>query len=139
MSDRVIYLSGEITQESGMSFKKELLDAIEDASVKNIKIYIDSTGGASDSTLSIIDLLLYAKKLGKTIITIANGCCMSGGFFIFLVGDERFTFASTLFMTHTGSYSFEGAEVNSTKKYLIVSDKILDKVIIILLKGTKSR
>ena len=73
-----------------------------------IKIYIDSAGGDLCATLTIIDAI----KLSKTPIwTINDGAAYSGGFFIFICGNRRFTMKHSTFLYHEGSTGAGGTSI----------------------------
>ena len=62
-----------------------------------IKLYIHSPGGYLTSAFAIIDTV----KLSKTPVhTIAIGDVYSGGFFIFLAGDKKYTYPHASFLYH---------------------------------------
>lgn len=65
-----------------------------------IKIFIDSGGGDSCATLTMIDAI----KMSKTPVwTINVGAAYSGGFFTFICGHKRFAYPHSSFLFHEGS------------------------------------
>lgn len=67
-----------------------------------IKVFIDSGGGDLIAAFTIIDSI----NLSKTPIwTINTGAAYSAGFFIFIAGHRRLTYALSSFMFHEGGVS----------------------------------
>jgi len=68
--------------------------------INKIIVTINSPGGSVTESIAIIDGLEDLKKQGVKIITIGRGCLLSGGFYIFICGDERIAGENTIFMVH---------------------------------------
>lgn len=65
-----------------------------------IKIYIDSQGGDLMGSFTIIDTI---KNSETPVWTINIGMAYSGGFFVFLAGHHRISYANASFLFHEGS------------------------------------
>lgn len=99
---------------------------------KPIKLYIHSPGGYLTSAFSIIDTI----KLSKTpVYTIAIGDVYSGGFFIFLAGDKKYTYPHASFLYHEGATA-TGGDANKFRNFAKFYEVQLDQLKEIVLKNT---
>lgn len=83
LKDRIVFLSGEVTQESADLICAELLflDAAEE---KEIKLYIDSPGGSVTAGFAIYDTMRLIKS---KVSTTGIGLCASMGAFLLSSGE----------------------------------------------------
>ena len=97
-----------------------------------IKLYIHSPGGYLTSAFSIIDTI----KLSTTpIYTIAIGDVYSGGFFIFLAGDLKFTYPHASFLYHEGATT-TGGDANKFRNFAKFYEVQLEQLKQIVLKNS---
>lgn len=97
-----------------------------------IKLYINSPGGYLTSAFSIIDTI----KLSKTpVYTIAMGDVYSGGFFIFLVGDKKYSYPHASFLYHEGSIE-NGGDANKFRNFAKFYEVLLEQLRQIVLKNS---
>lgn len=99
---------------------------------KPINLYIDSPGGNLTATLTIVDSIIMSKT---PVRTINMGAAYSGGFLIFIVGDERIAYPSCSFMFHEGSTSNMG-DAHKFRNFSDFYDKQLNRIKEITLKYT---
>ena len=106
-NNRIVYLSGDITEANIKDINKQLLTIIyqdeeDDSQKKNfspqpIKFFINSFGGSVYDAWSLIDIMLRSKT---PIHTYCTGYAMSAGFLIFLAGHQRFATPNCTMMYH---------------------------------------
>jgi len=86
-----VYIIGDITTDT---IKEIVLDLNEDkkiAELEELNIYISSAGGDLYACLGMIDFINYQrKKYGYKINTYGLGEVASGGFFMFVLGNNRY-------------------------------------------------
>lgn len=93
-----------------------------DNSKQKIYVNINSTGGCLETTAYLMYRLLSAKP---RVITENMGQCLSGGFFVFICGDERISFKHGLFLFHGGAHNGY-RPVSALKDYLDKTTPIID-------------
>ena len=97
-----------------------------------IKLYIHSPGGYLTSAFAIIDTV----KLSKTPVhTIAIGDVYSGGFFIFLAGDKKYTYPHASFLYHEGATA-TGGDANKFRNFAKFYEIQLEQLKQIVLKNS---
>ncbi len=133
LEERIILLSGEITQESATLVISEILylSAKDDKSA--ITIYIHSPGGSVHAGLAIYDIM---QKVSNKIITIGMGLCASMAAFLLAAGDTRYAMENTEIMIHQPLGGSEGqvSDMEITIKRLIYLKEKLNQI---LAKHTK--
>jgi len=99
---KIIYIIGEINNETSNDTITALLNTKWEDGVKEIHLYITSQGGFLSDCFAIIDMLKHIReKYNVTIYTYGLGEIASAGFFIFIVGDIRTLFPSCRVFVHT--------------------------------------
>lgn len=90
LKDRIVFLSGEVTQDSADLICAELLflDAQEE---KEIKLYIDSPGGSVSAGFAIYDTMRLIKS---KVSTTGIGLCASMGAFLLSSGEPGMRYAA---------------------------------------------
>ena len=97
-----------------------------------IKVYIHSPGGYLTSAFSIIDSI----KLSKTPVhTIAIGEVYSGGFFIFLAGNKKFSYPHASFLYHEGATA-NGGDANKFRNFAKFYEIQLEQLKQVVLKNS---
>lgn len=133
LEERIILLSGEITQESATLIISEILylSAKDDKSA--ITIYIHSPGGSVHAGLAIYDIM---QKVSNKIITIGMGLCASMAAFLLAAGDIRYAMENTEIMIHQPLGGSEGqvSDMEITIKRLVYLKEKLNQI---LAKHTK--
>jgi len=116
---RRIQITGEIDSESMREVRDQLLDILEKNPKLPIDVFIDSPGGELGPSVGFADMLL---SLDCEIRTYACGDCASGAFLVFLAGDKRYSYPSTMFLAHQPS-----SELGGTISDRQASDKLVQK------------
>lgn len=112
----VINMDGVITKKfsfinhfmgmiSTQMLQQDIENALNDSSVKNIVLNIDSPGGTVDGTKELSDYIYNARNnaQGKKIIVYGNGAMLSGGYYIGSAGSELYSF-NTSYIGSIGVY-----------------------------------
>lgn len=134
LNDRIIFLSGEITEATANIVISELL-YLDSISNEDISIYINSPGGSVTAGLAIYDTMNYIKSDVSTIVV---GMAASMGSFLLAAGTrgKRFALPNSEIMIHEVLGGTEG----QATVIKIQADRILklrDKMNSLLAKLTK--
>lgn len=99
LKDRIIFLGGEVTDDSANVLIAQLLFLEADDPDKDIHIYINSPGGSVTAGLAIYDTIQYIKC---DVSTICVGMAASMGAFLLAAGTKgkRFALANSEIMIH---------------------------------------
>lgn len=84
LKDRIVFLNGEINDESSMIIISELL-YLDAQNFDDIYLYINSPGGSVTAGLAIYDTINYIKS---DVRTIGVGLCASMGAFLLACGTK---------------------------------------------------
>lgn len=105
--DRIIILTGEITDQTSSVVISELLFLNSQSKTKDIYIYINSPGGSVTAGLAIYDTMKY---IDAPISTICVGMAMSMGAFLLAAGTKgkRFALENSEVMIHQPSGGTQG-------------------------------
>ncbi len=134
LSNRILFLSGEINLYSSEIIKSQILYLESLDSEKDITIYINSPGGSIYDGLGILDIMDYVKP---DIVTINTGLAASMGAIILCSGTKgkRKALKRSRTMIHqpmgggwaqqASDMEIEAREINDLKKelYEIISDR----------------
>lgn len=133
LEERIILLSGEITQESATLIISEILYLSAKDDKNAITIYIHSPGGSVHAGLAIYDIM---QKVSNKIITIGMGLCASMAAFLLAAGDIRYAMENTEIMIHQPLGGSEGqvSDMEITIKRLVYLKERLNQI---LAKHTK--
>ena len=99
LKDRIIMLSGEITDELANSIVAQLLFLTSQDSEKDLQIYINSPGGAITAGMAIYDTMNY---VNPDVATICIGMAASMGAFLLAAGTKgkRYALPNSEIMIH---------------------------------------
>lgn len=150
--DRIVWIKGEIDEDMAFTFNRVCEKLVEEdlllGEKKPIFIKVDSPGGELLSTLSIISQIETLRELGYKIVGMGYGKVMSGGLFVLMCCDKRFSQRHSRFLLHS-VISFEIGGISTiqstsrnlkdtqeswnrlreiTKKYTKIDDVLLDDV-----------
>ncbi|MDO4283469.1 MAG: ATP-dependent Clp protease proteolytic subunit [Clostridia bacterium] len=100
----VIKIFGEITEYTFRDVLNSILDILKNENTDKIIVLINSQGGRTDETNSIIDLF---ETIPNDIITVNLGKAESAAGIIFIHGKERYIAKHAKFMMHCASTIFE--------------------------------
>lgn len=99
LKDRIIMLSGEITDELANSIIAQLLFLASEDNEKDIQLYINSPGGSITAGMAIYDTMNYIKP---EVATICIGMAASMGAFLLTAGakGKRYALPNSEIMIH---------------------------------------
>lgn len=99
LEDRIIFISGEITDETANTVVAQLIYLEAKDSAKDINLYINSPGGSVTAGLAIYDTMNYIKC---DVCTICVGMAASMGAFLLSSGakGKRFALPNSEVMIH---------------------------------------
>jgi|SRR5690554_5067042 len=135
LKDRIILLSGEITDQTANSIVAQLLFLENEDSEKDIQLYINSPGGAITAGMAIFDTMEY---INADVCTICVGMAASMGAFILACGQKgkRLALPNSEIMIHQplGGVQGQATEIRIAAERII---KIKDRINKILSEKTK--
>lgn len=99
LKDRIIFLGGEVTDDSANAIIAQLLFLEADDPKKDIYMYINSPGGSVTAGLAIYDTMQYVKP---DVCTLCVGMAASMGAFLLAAGakGKRFALPNSEIMIH---------------------------------------
>jgi len=115
LKDRVILVSGEITEDLSTIICAQLLYLEQQNPDNPIYMYINSPGGSVTAGLAIFDTMNF---ISCPVYTIGMGECMSMGSFLLTAGTKSFSLPNTSIMYHSVSSGFMGTVHDHEKHYL---------------------
>lgn len=126
LKDRIIMLSGEVTDESANLIVAQLLFLESEDPDKDIHLYINSPGGSITSGMAIYDTMQYIKP---DVSTICIGMAASMGAFLLSSGakGKRFALPNAEIMIHQPLGGFQGQATDidiHAKRILKIKDKL---------------
>jgi len=138
LEDRIIRLSGEVSEESANIVKAQIAFLDNKDSEKPILLYIDSPGGSCTAGLGIIDTMDAAKA---KVYTICDGLAASMGAVILASGDKRFSTKNSTIMFHQASSGGFNGNIQDQRVSLEEMERINNLLIDIIIKncGIKNR
>ncbi len=113
LNDGIIYITGEINQESLIHFTEELLYVQQNPSIFNIYIIISSIGGSVTSGLSMIDQMLQSTK---PISTLCLSEAYSMAAILLSAGQKRYILPHAKVMIHEPLIERTGGSATSISK-----------------------
>lgn len=133
LKDRIIILSGEITDESANLIVSELL-YLDSINHNDISLYINSPGGSVTAGMAILDTMNFIKS---DVSTICIGMAASMGAFLLSCGKigKRYCLENSEVMIHQplGGAQGQATEIKIAAERII---KLKDKLNRILAKNT---
>ena len=129
LNDRIIFIGGEITDESANIIIGELL-YLDSINNDDICIYINSPGGSVSAGLAIYDTMNYIKS---DINTICIGCAASMGALLLSSGakGKRYSLPNSEIMIHQplGGVSGQATEIKIVAEHIIRLKEKLNKIL----------
>lgn len=129
LKDRIIVLSGQVTDEAASLIVAQLLFLEADDPEKDINFYINSPGGSITAGLAIYDTMNYIKC---DVSTICNGLAASMGSFLLTAGTKgkRFALPNSEILIHQplvggGGMQGQATDIKIHTEWLL---KIKDKM-----------
>ena len=134
LKDRIIFLGGEVTDDSANAIIAQLLFLEADDPKKDIYMYINSPGGSVTAGLAIYDTMQYVKP---DVCTLCVGMAASMGAFLLAAGakGKRFSLPNSEIMIHQplGGASGQATDIAIHSKRIL---EITEKMIRILAERT---
>ena len=134
LKDRIIFLGGEVTDDSANAIIAQLLFLEADDPKKDIYMYINSPGGSVTAGLAIYDTMQYVKP---DVCTLCVGMAASMGAFLLAAGakGKRFSLPNSEIMIHQplGGASGQATDIAIHAKRIL---EIKEKMIHILAERT---
>ena len=131
LSERRIFIEGEITANTAMEFVKQML-YLNIESEETITVFINSPGGEINSGLLIYDAIVGSKA---PVRTICMGKAYSMGAVLFTCAKERFMLPNSELMLHQpllgGRVSGNASSIRSISDSLLETKRKLNKLIAI--------
>ncbi len=130
LKDRIIMLSGEITDQLANSIIAQLLFLASEDSEKDIQLYINSPGGVITAGMAIYDTMEYIKP---HVNTICMGMAASMAAFILACGEKgkRFALPNSEIMIHQplGGAQGQATEIRIAAERIIKIKSRLNKIL----------
>lgn len=134
LKDRIIFLGGEVMDDSANAIIAQLLFLEADDPKKDIYMYINSPGGSVTAGLAIYDTMQYVKP---DVCTLCVGMAASMGAFLLAAGakGKRFSLPNSEIMIHQplGGASGQATDIAIHAKRIL---EIKEKMIHILAERT---
>lgn len=130
LKDRIIFLSGTITDQVADLIVAQLLFLESEDPDKDIQIYINSPGGSVSAGFAIYDTMQYIKP---DISTICIGMAASMGAFLLLAGEQgkRFALPNSDIMIHQplGGAQGQASDIKIHAEKILETRDRLNKII----------
>ena len=129
LKDRIIFISGEINDQTANSVIAELLflDSIE---TKDISVYINSPGGSVTAGFAIYDTMNY---INSDVSTVCVGLAASMGAFLLLSGTKgkRYSLENSEIMIHQplGGVEGQATEIKIAAERILKTKDKLNRII----------
>lgn len=130
LEDRVIFLSGEVTNETANLVVGQLLYLETKDSQKDISLYINSPGGSVTAGFAIYDTINYIKC---DVTTICVGLAASMGAFLLCAGTKgkRYALPNSEIMIHQpmGGAQGQASDIAIVAEHIIKTKKKLNAIL----------
>jgi ATP-dependent Clp protease protease subunit len=130
LKDNIIFLSGQIDDDTANIVIAQLLFLQSEDSKKDISLYINSPGGYIKDGLAIIDTMNHIKN---DVSTICVGMAASMGAMILSAGQKgkRYALTNSEIMIHQplGGAEGQASDIEISARHIIKSREILNKML----------
>ena len=130
LKDRIIFLSGEITDQVADLVVAQLLFLESEGPDKDISIYINSPGGSVSAGLAIYDTMQYIKS---PVSTICVGRAASMGAFLLAAGEKgkRYALPNADIMIHQplGGTQGQASDIKIQAEKILETRELLNKIL----------
>ena len=130
LKDRIIMLSGQVTDYLANSIIAQLLFLDAQDSEKDIYLYINSPGGSVTAGLAIFDTMNFIKADVQTIVM---GMAASMGSFLLTAGEKgkRFALPNAEIMIHQplGGAQGQATEIEIAARHILQTRERLNKIL----------
>lgn len=130
LEDRIVFISGEITDEVANSVVAQLIYLEGKNPEKDIAVYINSPGGSVSAGMAIYDTMNYIKC---DVSTICVGLAASMGAFLLASGTKgkRYALANSEIMIHQplGGAKGQASDIEITAKQILRIKQNINKIL----------
>ena len=130
LKDRIIMLSGQVTDDLANSIIAQLLFLDAQDSEKDIYLYINSPGGSVTAGLAIFDTMNFIKADVQTIVM---GMAASMGSFLLTAGEKgkRFALPNAEIMINQplGGAQGQATEIEIAARHILATRERLNKIL----------
>ena len=130
LKDRIIFLGGQIDDDSANIVIAQLLFLQSEDPKKDIMMYINSPGGSVTAALAVLDTMNFIKA---DVSTVCIGLAASAGALLLSAGakGKRFALTNSEIMIHQPSGGAEGraTDIEITAKQIIRMRENLNKIL----------
>ena len=130
LKDRIIMLSGQVTDDLANSIIAQLLFLDAKNKKKDIYLYINSPGGSVTAGLAIFDTMNFIKADVQTIVM---GMAASMGSFLLTAGEKgkRFALPNAEIMIHQplGGAQGQATEIEIAARHILATRERLNKIL----------
>lgn len=130
LKDRIVFLSGEVTEDTATSVVAQLLFLESQSSDKDISLYINSPGGSVTAGMAIYDTMNYIRC---DVSTICVGMAASMGAFLLAGGakGKRFALSNAEIMIHQplGASSGQATDLQIAAEHILHTKEKLNSIL----------
>ena len=130
MSDRRLFITGEINADCGMNFFKQMMLLNSEDNKAPILVFINSPGGEIDNGLLIYDTIIGSEA---PVYTFCSGCAYSMGAVLFTCGKERYMLPHSRLMLHEpllgGKIGGNASSIKSISESLLETKTMINKLL----------
>ena len=130
LEDRIIFLTGEITDQSANIVVAELIYLEGKNPDKDIHLYINSPGGSVSAGFAIYDTIKYIKC---DVVTICVGLAASMGAFLLASGTKgkRYALPNSEIMIHQplGGMQGQASDIEIHSRHIVQTKKKLNQIL----------
>lgn len=130
LKDRIIFLGGEVTDDSANAIIAQLLFLEADDPTKDIYMYINSPGGSVTAGMAIYDTMQYIKP---DVSTLCVGMAASMGAFLLAAGakGKRYSLPNSEIMIHQplGGAQGQATDIEIHAKRIIEIKEKLNRIL----------
>ena len=130
LEDRIVFISGEITDDTANTVVAQLIYLEAKDPNKDISLYINSPGGSVTAGMAIYDTMQYVKC---DVSTICIGLAASMGAFLLAAGTKgkRFCLPNSEVMIHQplGGAQGQASDIEITANHIIATKKKMIKML----------
>lgn len=130
LKERIIFLSGPISDDSANTIIAQLLFLQHEDPKKDVYLYINSPGGSVTATMAIFDTIKHIKP---DVATICVGIAASGAAVILAAGakNKRYALVNSEVMIHQvmGGVEGQATEIEITARHVLKIKERLNKIL----------
>ena len=130
LKERIIFLSGEVTDDTASLIVAQLLFLESEDPSKDIQLYIDSPGGSVSAGLAIFDTMNYIKC---DVATTCIGMAASMGAFLLAAGEKgkRYALPNAEVMIHQplGGARGQATEIQIAAEHILKTRDRLNRIL----------